>query len=572
MRLIRTIVTISTLMLIPLTVLAQVPRDVPLKPWPAPLYWQPSPTESQFAPAATITELAADTRPANSLVFVAMTPCRVVDTRIGSGFTGAFGSPSLVGGAGRTFPIQSSATCSVPSIAQAYSFNITVVPSGFLDYLTVWPTGQARPNASTLNAYVNTVIANAAIVAAGIAGSVDVYASQSTDLIIDINGYYALQTGIALEQGTAVAPSLSFSGNSDTGIFSSGPGTLNFATSGANRVTVDLHGNVGIGTSAPAHHLGIAGGPPWTNGWAGALSLSDGSALGWHSNSSGQSVGIGHRMGGLYFFRTENDPGTTGSPANYDMVIDDSGNIGMGTLTPLTKLEVDGDLSDGVYGTTNCGKCGGVVGKNPNGPATVGVGSVGVWGYSPYVNGWGVAGEGELIGVSGHSAHGTGVEGSSGTGYAGYFYGNVNVTGTITQNSDARLKQKVTGLDYGLAQILQLRPVTYEWKDRPDRGRQLGLIAQEVETVLPELVTTDKDSEQTKGVNYIALVPVTIKAIQEQQAQIQEQHTQIENQQKRITEQQEQILQQQEENRKLEERLAALEALLSAKVQAMFER
>ena len=69
--------------------------------------------------------------------------------------------------------------------------------------------------------------------------------------------------------------------------------------------------------------------------------------------------------------------------------------------------------------------------------------------------------------------------------------------------------------------------------------------------MLPELVSTDKSAEQTKGVNYIGLMPVTIKAIQEQQAQ-------IEDQQKRIT-------QQQEHNRKLEERLAALEALLSAK-------
>jgi sulfite reductase beta subunit-like hemoprotein len=62
-----------------------------------------------------------------------------------------------------------------------------------------------------------------------------------------------------------------------------------------------------------------------------------------------------------------------------------------------------------------------------------------------------------------------------------------------------------------------------------------------------ELVTTEKDAEQTKGLNYVGLVPVTIKAIQEQQAQ-------IEDQQKRIAE--------------LEARLAALEALLSAKVQA----
>src|SRR5262249_18676083 len=121
------------------------------------------------------------TSPANALVFVGMTPCRVVDTRNANG---TLGGPALVGGATRTFPIPTSTTCSIPSIAQAYSFNITVVPSGFLNYLTVWPTGQPRPNASTLNGYVGTVIANAAIVPAGTGGSIDVFASENTDLII----------------------------------------------------------------------------------------------------------------------------------------------------------------------------------------------------------------------------------------------------------------------------------------------------------------------------------------------------------------------------------------------------
>ena len=69
--------------------------------------------------------------PANSLVFVAMTHCRVVDTRPDQGFTGTFGPPNLVGGMSRTFPIQSSTRCSIPSIAQAYSFNVTVVPFVF---------------------------------------------------------------------------------------------------------------------------------------------------------------------------------------------------------------------------------------------------------------------------------------------------------------------------------------------------------------------------------------------------------------------------------------------------------
>ena len=90
----------------------------------------------------------------------------------------------------RTFPVLSSA-CNVPSAAQEYSLNFTVVPPGPLGYLTTWPTGQAQPLASTLNDLTGAVLANAAIVPAGTSGSVDVYASAATDLVIDINGYFA---------------------------------------------------------------------------------------------------------------------------------------------------------------------------------------------------------------------------------------------------------------------------------------------------------------------------------------------------------------------------------------------
>jgi hypothetical protein len=256
-RTIRVFVTLVMLFLsIPISLIAQLQRDmVPLKPWPAPLYWQPSQAENQIAaqPATFGNEVAEDTRPANSLVFVGMTPCRVVDTRNGSGFTGAFGPPSLAGGSSRTFPIRSSTTCSIPSIAQAYSFNITIVPPGFVDFVTVGPTPVSTPPTfSTLNGYVCAfssspcVVSNAATVPAGTSGSVDVYASQNTNLIVDINGYYAQQTGITLAQGTAVAPSLSFTGDAGTGIFSSGAGTLNIATGGTNRLSMLSNGDMNL--------------------------------------------------------------------------------------------------------------------------------------------------------------------------------------------------------------------------------------------------------------------------------------------------------------------------------------
>jgi hypothetical protein len=68
--------------------------------------------------------------------------------------------------------------------------NFTVVPSGPLSFLSIWPAGSAYPGVSTLNSTDGSVIANAAIVPAG-TGGVTAVASNPTDLIIDINGYFA---------------------------------------------------------------------------------------------------------------------------------------------------------------------------------------------------------------------------------------------------------------------------------------------------------------------------------------------------------------------------------------------
>jgi hypothetical protein len=145
------------LMPIPLALNAQVrERDViPVKNWAAPLYWQLSESERD-AKNEAMSNTAGTLRPraqspTNSLAFVAMTPCRVVDTRSNQGFTVAFGPPSLMEGASRTFPIQSSPSWPIPGIAEAYSFNVVVVNPGPLGFITVYPTGQPQPLDATLN-------------------------------------------------------------------------------------------------------------------------------------------------------------------------------------------------------------------------------------------------------------------------------------------------------------------------------------------------------------------------------------------------------------------------------------
>ena len=122
-----------------------------------------------------------------NLAFYPVTPCRVADTR---NPTGTFGAPALAGGVPRTFPVSSS-SCGIPASAQAYAFNMTVVPTGLLGYLSTWPAGSPQPLVSTLNALTGAVTSNASIVPAGVNGAISVYASDTTDLIIDINGYFA---------------------------------------------------------------------------------------------------------------------------------------------------------------------------------------------------------------------------------------------------------------------------------------------------------------------------------------------------------------------------------------------
>ena len=69
--------------------------------------------------------------------------------------------------------------------------NFAAVPRGPVSFLSAWPTGLARPLISTLNDPTGTVVANAAIVPAGSGGSIDVFATHNTDLVIDIDGYFA---------------------------------------------------------------------------------------------------------------------------------------------------------------------------------------------------------------------------------------------------------------------------------------------------------------------------------------------------------------------------------------------
>lgn len=94
--------------------------------------------------------------------------------------------------------------------------------------------------------------------------------------------------------------------------------------------------------------------------------------------------------------------------------------------------------------------------------------------------------------------------------------GNVNVGGAVVHASDRRLKRNIKDISYGLKDVLKLEPKEYFWKGKTQDYKSLGLIAQDVDEVIKNVVTYDKEIDRY-GVSYTELIPVLIKAIQQQQ-------------------------------------------------------
>ena len=97
---------------------------------------------------------------------------------------------------------------------------------------------------------------------------------------------------------------------------------------------------------------------------------------------------------------------------------------------------------------------------------------------------------------------------------------------SLTQTSDSRLKKGIVPLHNSLEKIIQLNGYDYYWKnENTDSSLQTGVLAQEVQNILPHLVKENK--EGILSVNYSGLIPVLIESIKEQQTQIKDQQKQI---------------------------------------------
>lgn len=205
----------------------------------------------------------------------------------------------------------------------------------------------------------------------------------------------------------------------------------------------------------------------------GRYNVGGGSATSWLSGDPIFEIGIG----------------TGPSSRANAMTVRKNGNVGIGTTVPLDRLHVNGRVRFQTVEYFEDGGTSEIAGRGDVRPSSNNIYDIGT---------------------------------------STYRYDDIYATNGTINTSDERLKNNIENLGYGLEAVKQLRPVSFRWNEGFDQGTKLGLIAQEVLQVLPEVVKThdykvseEDESQATRyevdnlGIYYSSLVPVLIKAIQE---------------------------------------------------------
>ena len=479
----------------------QVDRDpVPLKSWQAPLYFKAQPEEATTSPQTTTLSKVVPTPElampgaisTDALSFVAMRPCRLMDTRLATvpAFPMGFGPPSLSANSPRNLPL-AEGPCALPGNPppQAYSLNVTVIPvtgaAPLGGFITVYP-GVVGPHPGTLPLFTSLVwqgstmyISNSVIVASNPTdGSVYLDSNAVTDVVIDINGYYVAPTDSSTGGNTAIGFQ-SFQANT--------AGTGNTAT-GYQALEAN---SVGIGNTA-----------------SGAQSL-QANTNGMNNTASGfqaleaNTTGTGNTATGFQAL-SKNIIGVNNTA------------VGIGALFAAT----------GNYNTALGVSAGSAIGPGSN---NILIGN-------PGTSDDGVANAVIRIGQLQRQTFIAGIRGAT-TDSADAVAVVIDSNGQLgTVNSSGRFKEDIQDMAGASSGLLLLRPVTYRYK-RPyaDGSKPIdyGLIAEEVASVYPDLVVKGADG-QVQTVQYQKLTPMLLNELQKQNDLIRLQQKQVQELQNRL--------------------------------------
>jgi len=303
--------------------------------------------------------------------------------------------------------------------------------------------------------------------------------AKTSDLVFTQNGY-----GIAWGGD-----------NGSPKIYGTSGGSLSFKHGGGSvGMVLDASGNVGIGTSSPIRKLTVS-----TAGTA-EFVLQDTSQA-----ANSRNWRLFNASNALYF-GTLNDAGTAG---NDYLVINSSGNVGIGTTSPGANLEVKGASGQNIYVSYTSGSQ--LRLKSDSGDS-----GVGTTGATPLLF---LTNNAEKARIS--SAGGLSVGTTSDPG-AGGIYATGNITAYF---SDDRLKTKLGNIQDALSKVKTLNGFYYEANQTAqDLGykpvREAGVSAQQVQAVLPEVVKPAPIDAQYLTVDYERLVPLLIEAIKELDAKV----------------------------------------------------
>lgn len=239
----------------------------------------------------------------------------------------------------------------------------------------------------------------------------------------------------------------------------------------------------------------------------------------------------------LLFTTTGNN--TTGRQTR--MTIDDAGNVGINSLAPTAKLEVNGEImfTNGagsillsnfaqrdfdIYQSATSTNRAFTVHSGANSGSAFSNIAVDFYGNDGLGN--------NLPGFTMLKNCFVGI-GTTAPTQALHVVGNICYTGGIGACSDARYKQNFNPIGNALSNVMKMNGLTYNWRveEFPDQkfttDKQIGFIAQDLEKIYPELVITDKNGY--KSVDYAKLTPILVEAMKEQQKKIEGLESQVKN-------------------------------------------
>jgi hypothetical protein len=270
---------------------------------------------------------------------------------------------------------------------------------------------------------------------------------------------------VRLEQLTSGATNVSFGNLAYTGTLTGGTGVIAIGT---NQIYKDASGNVGIGTSSPASKLSFGTQFIGNNGYANAIRVYDDGSV--SASQTSNSYGIGF-VNNVELAHTAGDGGLhTWYTANTKrMQIESSGIVRIANTN--TSLWV---------GSEKLAVLGFSLFKNAGTPALV----------------WNTDATGGLISFSVANRVDVGSITSNGT------------TTAYNTTSDYRLKENVAPMQNALATVAQLKPCTYTWKSNGSDGQ--GFIAHELQAVVPDCVTGEKDGMRTVQYEISPAIPAVL--------------------------------------------------------------